>query len=137
MAEDAGRSSAHCGRCGHEVDIVLVIEPDHEVHRRLARIERALGIIHQEEEQHMGEIDDRLADLKVVADTNSGKLARLITDFESKGELTDDQRAALDALKAEIVGNSDAIDAADPNTADNPPDAGTPVDGDEEPAPAE
>lgn len=73
----------------------------------------------------MAELDDRLADLKAVADTNTGKLARLITDFENKGPLTDDQRAALDALKAEIVGNSDAIDAADPETPPAPPVDGT------------
>ena len=73
------------------------------------------GINHLE--THMSELDDRLADLKAVTDTNTAKLATLIADFEAAGTLTPAQTAALDALKAEVVGNSAAIDAADPNAA--------------------
>jgi uncharacterized coiled-coil protein SlyX len=114
-----------------EVVHIVVREGDwRRLVQSLARIERALGIIHEEQENNMAELDDRLAELKAVADTNSGKLAHLITDFENRGPLTDDQRAALDALKAEIVGNSDAIDAADPVT----PGDGTPLPAGDTPA---
>lgn len=69
----------------------------------------------------MAELDDRLAELAAAEETNTAKLATLIADFESApGTLNDAQRAALDALKAEIVGNSAAIDAADPNAAGQP-----------------
>jgi peptidoglycan hydrolase CwlO-like protein len=76
------------------------------------------GINHLE--THMSELDDRLADLKAATDTNTAKLATLIADFEAAGTLTPAQQAALDALKAEVVGNSAAIDAADPNAATPP-----------------
>lgn len=99
---------------GHDDHLEAVLHGQQAIRRDLAAIKRELGIHHTEQEHHMSEIDDRIADLQAAEDTNTGKLARLITDFESKGELTDEQRAALDALKAEIVGNSDAIDAADP-----------------------
>jgi len=63
----------------------------------------------------MSQLDDKLAEIQAVETTNSAKLATLIQDFENAGSLTDAQTAALDALKNEIVGNSAAIDAADPN----------------------
>jgi uncharacterized coiled-coil protein SlyX len=105
------------GRRVVDVEFTLVAVPAgwaKQVSKDLAAIKRVLGIIHREQEHDMAELDDRLADLQAAEDTNTAKLARLITDFEAAGTLTPDQTAALDALKAEIVGNSDAIDAADP-----------------------
>lgn len=141
MAEDTGRSAAHCGRCGHEVDIVLVIEPDHEVHRRLARIERALGIIHTEQEHDMAELDDRLAEIAADEDAEHAQLARLIQDFETApgADLSDAQRQVLDQIKSHIVGDTAAIVGADPEAPAEPAPGGDvpPVDGGTEPAPAE
>lgn len=85
-------------------------DPDAIIQPILAALAGAKGEI-------MSQLDDQLAELKAAVDTNSAKLAVLITDFENAGSLTPEQQAALDALKAEVVGNSDAIDAADPNAA--------------------
>lgn len=87
---------------------------------QLDRIERHLVALRVQEGIAFMEIDDRLADLAAAEDTNTSKLARLIADFESRGTLTDDQRAAFDAIKSEIVGNAASIDAADPEATPAP-----------------
>jgi hypothetical protein len=89
---------------------IHIADPDQIVHPILAALAQTKGAI-------MAQLDDKLAELKAAVDTNSAKLAVLITDFENAGSLTPEQQTALDALKAEVVGNSDAIDAADPNAA--------------------
>lgn len=86
------------------------VDPDAITAPILAALAHTQGAI-------MSDLDDRIADLKAAVDTNSAKLATLITDFEAAGTLTADQQTAFDALKAEVVGNSAAIDAADPNAA--------------------
>ena len=100
------------------VEVTFITAPPgwaEQVSKDLAAIRRELRIDHQQEEKHMAELDDRLAELQAAEDTNTASLARLIADFEAApGTLNDAQRAALDALKAEIVGNAAAIDAADP-----------------------
>lgn len=88
----------------HTVDLDSIITPI------VAALAQTKGAI-------MAQLDDQLADLKAAVDTNTSKLAVLIADFEAAGSLTPAQQSALDALKAEVVGNSDAIDAADPNAA--------------------
>jgi len=89
---------------------IHVNDPDAVTTPILAALAQTKGAI-------MAQLDDQLAELKAAVDTNSAKLAVLITDFENAGSLTPEQQTALDALKAEVVGNSDAIDAADPNAA--------------------
>lgn len=91
----------------HQIDPDLIVQPI------LAALAGAKGDI-------MTLLDDQLTDLKAALDTNSAKLATLIADFEAAGTLTPAQQSALDALKAEVVGNSDAIDAADPNAVTPP-----------------
>ena len=89
---------------------IHIADPDAIVQPILAALAQTKGAI-------MAQLDDQLAELKAAVDTNTAKLATLITDFEAAGTLTPAQQSALDALKAEVVGNSTAIDAADPNAA--------------------
>lgn len=64
---------------------------------------------------HMGEIDDRLADLADTEDAEHAQLARLLVDFEATlGQLNPAQEAAFDAIKAHILGDTAAIADADP-----------------------
>lgn len=74
----------------------------------------------------MGEIDDRLADLAAAEDGEHVVLARLLVDFEAKaGTLSESARAAFDAIKAHVLGDTTAITDTDPQpTAAEVPAAG-------------
>lgn len=120
------------------------------VDRRAAAIARQLGIIHTEEEQHMGEIDaklDGLADAETAEeaalDALDAEEQRELADLaalknQPGAELTPDQALRFDdltaraqAATARIQADTAAIDAADPAPATPPADGG------QEPAPAE
>lgn len=62
----------------------------------------------------MSQLDDRLAEIQTIEDSNTADLARLIADFENAGTLTADQTAKLDVLKQHLLDNQASIDAADP-----------------------
>jgi microcystin degradation protein MlrC len=126
--------TARCAECAAVLTIRVEVAPDPDLHRRLARIERALGIIHTQEEQHMSELDDRLAEIAADEGAEHTQLARLIQDFEDApgAGLSDAQRQVLDQIKSHVVGDTAAITDADPEPAP-PADSGTA----EEPAPAE
>lgn len=98
-------------------DLVYIAVPAgwaKHVIRSLARIERALAINRNEQEQHMTELDDRLAEIAADEDAEHAQLARLIQDFEAAGTLSDAQVQALDAIKSHITGDTAAIVTADP-----------------------
>jgi hypothetical protein len=99
------------------VEVRVIFELSPERRAQLDRIERLQQALAIRMEIDMSELDDRLDDLAAAEDSNTAALARLIADFEGAGNLTDDQRAKLDALKQHIVDNQAAIDAADPAPA--------------------
>lgn len=84
---------------------------------QLDRIEHKIDVDHQQEEKAMGDLENELTGIEGAQATEHTDVQRIIADLEAKGTagtITDDERARLEALKAEIAADTAAIDAGDP-----------------------
>lgn len=101
---------------------------------QLDRIEHKLDVEHTQEEQHMSELDTKLATISGALDTLSADDQRIIADLQtlqaSGQTLTPDQEAQLDSILAKVQAVDAAVNAGDPAPVVTPPASGDDGSGD-------
>lgn len=99
---------------------------DREFATQLDRVEHKLDELLKGVKIMGNELDTELDGIEAGVSAEHVDVQRIITDLEAKatdGSITDDERARLEALKAEIAADDAAINTADPAAP------ATPVDG--------
>jgi ABC-type transporter Mla subunit MlaD len=109
----------HCERCGHnngdrDLIVVLAREVTIPVLRAVARLE---GLIHNEGDTIMSELDDNLAQVKTALDAHDAELSRLITDFGNSvaGKLNDSEKQQFADIVNKLAAQDAVIEQTDPS----------------------